>query len=142
MSNKIKFSKIISTELRDNDVRGSILSIINMNVSNVSVIECNKGSIRSNHYHYKDWHYMYVLSGCINYFFCDLKLKNIEYLKVMKNQIIFTPSMEIHCTHFPVKTTLVVCSKNKRDQTNYEKDTKRVNFINDSNLEYYLKKYS
>jgi hypothetical protein len=142
MSDILKKSKIIDSELRDKDVRGSILSIINTNISNVSIIECNKDSIRSNHYHLSDWHYMYVLSGRINYFFSDINMKNINYLKVMTNQIIFTPSMEIHCTHFPVHTSLIVCSKKKRDQKNYEKDTRRVDFIDKNNLNYYLAKFS
>ena len=142
MSDAIKKSKIINSELRDKDVRGSILSITNTKLCNVSIIECNKNSIRSNHYHLSDWHYMFVLSGRINYFFADIKIKNINYLKVLKDQIIFTPPMEIHCTHFPVNTKLIVCSKKMRDQNNYEKDTRRVKFIDKNNLNYYLKKLS
>jgi len=142
MSDAFKKSKIINSELRDKDSRGSILSIVNTNLCNVSIIECNKNSIRSNHYHLSDWHYMFVLSGRINYFFTDIKIKKIHYLNVLKDQIIFTPPMEIHCTHFPVNTKLIVCSKKKRDQKNYEKDTRRVEFININNLNYYLKKLS
>ena len=51
---------------------------------------------------------------------------------------IFTPPKEINATHFPIKTTLIVCSRNKRNQSNYEKDTVRVDFINRKNLKKFL----
>ena len=134
-------SKIINKILRSEDNRGEILSIVDNNISNVSIIECNPGSIRSNHYHLTDWHFMYVLEGKIDYFFCDLDGNNINYLKVEKKDNIFTPAKEIHATYFPVATTLIVSSKNPRDKETYEKDTVRVDFINEQNIEKMLKKY-
>ena len=141
MSDKIKKSKLIKGNLRSKDTRGKIFSILNISSKNVSIIDCNKGSIRSNHYHYTDWHYMYILFGRINYFFMPVNKKNIHYIRVKKNDIIFTPPLEIHATHFPVKTRLIVCSKNKRDKKTYENDTKRVDFIDENNINYYLKNY-
>ena len=41
--------------------------------------------------------------------------------------------MEIHATHFPVNTELLVVSKNKRNKTIYERYC-RVNFINKENI--------
>ena len=136
-----KKSKLIKAILRDKDKRGSIISVVNEKSSNVSIITCSKNSIRSNHYHLKDWHYIYVLKGRINYFFTDLKRKKICYKIVNTNDIIFTPSMEIHATHFPVNTELLVVSKNKRNKTIYEKDTVRVDFISDSNIEDLLRTF-
>lgn len=133
-----KNSKLINSILRNKDKRGSIVSIVNEKCSNVSIITCNKGSIRSNHYHLKDWHYIYVLKGMINYFYCDLKQTKIKYLKVNTFETIFTPAKEIHATHFPVNTELLVVSKNKRNKTIYEKDTLRVEFINKKNISIYL----
>ena len=43
------------------DTRGGIFSIVNEPCNNVSIIETIAGSIRSNHYHKKDWHYMLIL---------------------------------------------------------------------------------
>ena len=45
------------------DDRGSIQSLVNFPMKNISLISSKKGSVRSNHYHLTDWHYMYVLSG-------------------------------------------------------------------------------
>ena len=48
-------SKLFKNEIRDEDKRGEILSIVDYNISNVSIITCNEGTIRSNHYHKKDF---------------------------------------------------------------------------------------
>ena len=50
MSNFFKNSLIIKNIQRNFDKRGQILSIVNTPVSNVSIITCNKNTIRSNHY--------------------------------------------------------------------------------------------
>ena len=62
-------SKLFKNESRNKDERGEIKSIVDAKISNVSIITCNANSIRSNHYHKKDFHFMYVLKGKINYFF-------------------------------------------------------------------------
>ena len=50
---------------------------------------CKPGSVRANHYHLKDWHYMYVLEGKMDYFFFENNLvKFVIFLE--KDQIIFT----------------------------------------------------
>ncbi len=136
-----KKSLIIENISRNSDSRGEILSIVDDHVSNVSIITCNAGSIRSNHYHLKDYHYMYVLEGEMNYFFKEIDTDKVNYFKILKNQNIFTPPMEIHATHFPVMTTLIVTSRNPRDKETYEKDTVRVDFINHDNVVDFLKKY-
>ncbi|MDC1260946.1 hypothetical protein N8014_05165, partial [Pseudomonadota bacterium] len=126
---------------RDNDIRGSIISIVDDVVQNVSLITCNAGSIRSNHYHKKDFHYMYVLEGEIDYFYKELNNDVVHYFKVKKNDIIFTPKNEIHATFFPLKTKLIVSSMLPRDQETYENDTVRVEFINNDNLQFMINKH-
>tara|TARA_A100001011_G_scaffold395683_1_gene491419 strand:+ start:2761 stop:3198 length:438 start_codon:yes stop_codon:yes gene_type:complete len=136
---KKKRSFLVKTQLRDKDVRGSILSICDIPCKNVSIINCNKNTIRSNHYHKKDYHIMYVVKGEIDYFFKTINGNKINYLKVKKNDLIFTPPMEIHATYFPKSTTLIVSSKNPRDKATYEKDTVRVEFLNKKNIYKFLK---
>ena len=46
-------SKLIQKELRNTDNRGEIISIIDAEIFNVSIITCENKSIRSNHYHKK-----------------------------------------------------------------------------------------
>jgi oxalate decarboxylase/phosphoglucose isomerase-like protein (cupin superfamily) len=126
---------------RDADARGGILSIVDEPVMNVSIITCNPGSIRSNHYHRQDFHFMYVLEGEIDYFYKRRDTDEVGYIKVREGDNIFTPDNEIHATYFPVKTRLIVSSKLPRDQESYERDTVRVEFVTDKNLQQMLSKY-
>jgi len=120
-------SKKIKNIIRSKDPRGSILSIVDEQVKNVSIITCLPKTIRSNHSHKKDWHYMYVLEGIMEYFFV---IKNKTYfMKIKKGENVFTPPRELHATYFPVKTVLLVSSKNPRDKKTYEKDTIREELI-------------
>ena len=135
-------STLIPNIQRDSDARGGILSIVDEQVQNVSIITCNAGAIRSNHYHLIDWHFMYVVEGAIDYFFKDVNGEEVTYLRVSKGDNIFTPPMEIHATYFPVDTTLIVSSKLPRDQETYEADTVRVPFVTADNLEAMLAQYA
>ena len=126
---------------RDNDERGQILSIVDFPVKNVSIIESKAKTFRSNHYHHIDFHFMYLLEGEIDYFFKSLGSNQINYLKIKEKETIFTPANEIHSCYFPVFTSMVVSSGFPRDKETYEKDTERVDFINNSNIDEMLKKY-
>lgn len=127
---------------RSNDPRGEILSIVDEAVMNVSIITCNAGAIRSNHYHLRDFHFMYVLEGEIDYFYKEIDTNETKYIKVRVGDNIFTPDNEIHATHFPVKTRLIVTSKLPRDQDSYERDTVRVRFVTNENLQEMLARYA
>jgi oxalate decarboxylase/phosphoglucose isomerase-like protein (cupin superfamily) len=127
---------------RDADERGEILSIVDEPVQNVSIITCNSGAIRSNHFHHRDFHFMYVLEGEIDYFYKDVDTGEIKYLKVRQGDNIFTPDNELHATYFPVKTRLIVSSKFPRDQETYEKDTVREPLITKDNLDEMLAKHA
>ncbi len=127
-----KISKKTKNIIRSSDKRGSIVSIVDEKVNNISIITCLPKTIRSNHLHKSDWHYMYVLEGIMEYFF--LSKKKVNYIKLKKGEIIFSPPKELHATYFPVKTQLLVASKNKRDKKTYENDTIRDKLIDLSNL--------
>tara|TARA_B100001248_G_scaffold261491_1_gene252867 strand:- start:1647 stop:2078 length:432 start_codon:yes stop_codon:yes gene_type:complete len=137
-----KKSELILNIQRSVDARGSILSIVDNKVLNVSIIESEKNTIRSNHYHVKDYHFMYVLEGEIDYFFKSLHSDEVNYLKILKGETIFTPNKEIHATYFAQKTKLIVSSGLPRDQKTYENDTRRVEFLNDKNLDIFFKNYA
>jgi cupin superfamily acireductone dioxygenase involved in methionine salvage len=125
-------SKKVKKLIISKDKRGEFISLINHNLKNLSIITSFPKSIRSNHLHKRGWHYMYILSGIMVYFF--KKKKKIFYLKLKKGDLIFTPPKELHATYFPVKTVFVVASKNKREKKTYEKDTVRKKFIDFKNL--------
>ena len=137
-----KESKLIKNNIRDNDVRGEILSIVDFKVSNVSIISCNENSIRSNHYHIKDFHFMYVLEGKMEYFYKSLINDEIRHFSVSPGDNVFTPNKEIHATYFPIYTKLIVSSGFPRDQKTYEEDTVRVKFLDHQNISEMTKKYA
>ena len=120
-------SKKINNITRSKDPRGSILSIVDEKVKNVSIITCLPKTIRSNHSHKKDWHYMYVLEGVMEYFF--VSENKTFFMKIKKGDNVFTPPKELHATYFPIKTILLVSSKNSRDKKTYEQDTIREKLI-------------
>jgi len=131
-----------NAEVRGDDSRGKIISMCDANISNVSFINSAANTIRSNHYHYKDSHYMYVISGELDYFYSDLKdIQEFNYLKIREGECIYTPPMEYHVTYFPKDTSLIVCSVFARDQQTYESDTVKDNLINLDNIQDYLKKF-
>ena len=137
-----EISTLFKSIERDKDKRGSILSIVDTQVRNVSIITCNANVLRSNHYHKKDFHFMYVLHGEIDYFFKNIDSKIITYFKVSEGDIIFTPANEIHATFFPIETKLIVSSFLPRDQKTYEEDTVRVDFINNKNINSMIEKHA
>lgn len=130
-----KESQIVNYTDVHKDLRGGIYSIVNEECKNVSIVESKPGSIRSNHYHKKDWHYMLVLEGFLEYFYFSNEERKVKYINVKKNQIIFTPNLEIHATFFPQYCKLLVVSGYLRDSATYEADTVRVEFINHDNLQ-------
>ena len=127
-------SVIIPFEQSKEDDRGYIKSIINQPCTNTSIIMCNPGSVRANHYHLRDWHYMYILEGSMDYFFFDNVLNKVNYMYLNKDQIVYTPPREVHATYFSEQTKLIVISYLARDEISYEADTRRVDFINLQNM--------
>ena len=80
-------SQLITNIQRDSDPRGQILSIVEHPIKNVSIIESHPNTHRSNHYHYKDFHFMYVLDGEIDYFYKSLDSDDVSYLKVKEGRL-------------------------------------------------------
>ena len=125
------------------DDRGYIQSLVNFPMKNLSLIFSNSGSLRSNHMHKEDWHYMYVLSGSFDYYFRPSETsEELQCVRVKAGEMIFTPPMEDHACIFTEDTYLVVASRNPRDQETYERDTVRVEFVNEKNISELLKTYS
>ena len=122
--------KFFKAKLIHKDKRGDFKNIINDNFKNLSIIFSKKGTIRSNHYHLKDSHCIYIISGKMIYYYKKLN-KNSRIFKktLVKGDIVYTPSLEVHATVFSEDTTIVVASKNPRSKKFYEKDTKSFMLI-------------
>ena len=116
------------------DLRGSIQPLVDSIMKSAVMIHSKAGSLRANHYHKTDWHYCYVISGKIKYYYKELNSdKTPELLIVEKGNMVFTPPLVEHCMKFPEDTLFLTLSRNPRDQETYELDVIRTNLIDPSN---------
>lgn len=120
----------VEMEASHADERGSIQCLVNFPVKNISLITSKKGTLRSNHYHKTDWHYMYMLSGKAEYYFRATGTRvSLKKIILEKGDLVFTPPMEDHTTVFLEDSVLLAMSRLPRDQDSYESDVVRVELI-------------
>lgn len=121
---------LVSLEAPHVDDRGAIQPLVEMMMKSAVLIDSKKGALRANHYHKTDWHYCYVLKGCIEYYHRPTGSgRPPEKLLVKKGQMVFTPPMVDHAMKFPEDTVFLTLSRNPRDQTSYEADVVRINLV-------------
>ena len=121
---------LVDLDAAHSDNRGTIQSLVNFPMKNISLISSKKGVVRSNHYHITDWHYMYVLSGSFDYYYRPTGSDDeLQRVRVKVGELIFTPPMEDHATVFLDDCDLLAISRNPRDQEAYEEDVRRVILI-------------
>jgi oxalate decarboxylase/phosphoglucose isomerase-like protein (cupin superfamily) len=102
--------------------------------SGVEIVQSKKWSLRSNHYHKTDWHYMYVLDGEVVYFWRKARLNGeapppLQFRKFGKGEMMFTPPLVEHATLFTEETRLLVVSRYVRDSASHEADLVRVKLL-------------
>ena len=126
MKKKIKLQFRVGKTFKDK--RGWLKKILDGNFSSCIEIYSKKGSVRANHYHKKDTHFIYVINGEILYFYKDRKRRAKTRLKLMKkNDLFFTPAMQEHMAYFTKNTHFLAFSTRKRTKFDYEKDLIKVN---------------
>ena len=129
MEKKFKFKFKVGKTFKDK--RGWLKKILDGNFSSCIEIYSKKGSVRANHYHKKDKHFIYIIDGEILYFYRDRKKKAKTRITLMKkNDLFFTPAMQEHMAYFTKNTHFLAFSTRKRTQFDYEKDLVRVNMQN------------
>lgn len=124
----MKLIKKIKPEFIDR--RGGITKLLDdgkTNIKSILLITSKKGSVRSNHYHKKDAHHIYMISGEMEYYEKPVRgNKKTQKIIVKKGDIIYTPPMAIHTTRFLKDSVFMAFSIKSRNQKAYEKDTVRV----------------
>lgn len=114
------------------DARGGIQPLVDIPMQSAVLIETHKGAIRANHYHKTDWHFCYVVKGCIEYHHrATGSTGKPDRLLVHAGSMVFTPPMVDHLMQFPEDTTFLCLSRNPRDQASYEADVVRINLMQD-----------
>ena len=124
---------IIENNNKIEDDRGFIQSISDLDMKSASVIYTKKNQWRANHYHKKDWHFIYMTKGSFEYYFRKTNSnEDIKKKVVSAGQLLFTGNMIDHAMFYTEETEMLVVSKNPRDQETYEEDTVRIDFMDDS----------
>ena len=112
------------------DSMGHIQPLVNFPMKNLSMIFSHKNSIRSNHCHFTDWHYMYTIYGSFDYYYRPHGSDEEPKLeKFSKGEMVFTPPNEDHACIFTEDTLLVVARRNPRDQETSESDVVRIELV-------------
>jgi len=108
-----------------NDDRGSIKNLADGRLGDVAIISSQKSSIRANHVHENDWHFSYLISGQMRYFWKDSN-KQVQSLIVKAGEMVYTPPKIPHKMQFLEDSVFIAISELSRSQNNYEADTKKM----------------
>lgn len=97
----------------------------------VLYITSKKGSVRANHYHKKDAHFVYCLSGKFRYSEKNMKKKNskVESVILKPGDLVLSKPGIAHAMEFLEDTVFLAFTTEKRNQDLYEEDIKRVKIV-------------
>ncbi len=86
------------------DDRGLIQSLVSLDepkIQSAVIIESKKGSVRANHYHKEDWHYCYLITGSIDYYYRDVDdTIKPTVIRIKPGEVFYTPAMLEHAMYF------------------------------------------
>ena len=121
---------LVKLERPHKDARGYIQPLVDVPMKSALMIASRKGTVRANHYHKKDWHYCYVVSGEIDYFERPVgSRRKPRKTTVKQGQLFFTRPMVEHAMVFTKDTVFLTLSRQPRDPTSYEDDLIRVELV-------------
>lgn len=126
--------KIIHTKAKHIDERGGITRILDedtLTFRGVLRITSKKGSVRSNHYHKHDSHYIYVESGRCEYSEKPAGKPKAKVATVIleSGDLVLSKPGIIHAVKFLEDSVLYAFTTEKRTQGKYESDTTRVTIV-------------
>jgi dTDP-4-dehydrorhamnose 3,5-epimerase-like enzyme len=117
------------------DARGNIQTLVEGGVHSVQVITSKAHTVRANHWHREDSHYLYMVEGVMEYYYRAVgESGEPNCVIVNKGQLIFTPPMLEHATYFLEDSVFLNITGKPRDQGSYENDTVRVELFNPDKL--------
>lgn len=119
------------------DDRGDIIKLLDdgkTNIKSILMITSKKGAVRANHYHKEDAHYVYMVSGKMEYVEAPLvdgqpDFSKEERAELVTGDMIYSPQMICHAMRFLEDTVWVVMALKSRSQADYEQDTVRVKLV-------------
>ena len=115
------------------DDRGLIQSLVSLDepkIQSAVIIESKKGSVRANHYHKEDWHYCYLITGSIDYYYRDVDdTSKPTVIRIKPGEVFYTPAMLEHAMYFNEDSVFLTLGGDTRSPEAYEADLVRVNLI-------------
>jgi dTDP-4-dehydrorhamnose 3,5-epimerase-like enzyme len=118
---------IVSMPMPCEDDRGVIQTLVDGGIQCIQVITSKANTVRANHYHKTDSHYMYVVKGVMKYFHRPAEDKSApEWLLVKAGQMVYTPPLVEHAVEFLEDSEFLNITGKPRDQGSYEDDLVRV----------------
>jgi len=112
------------------DARGKIQNLVLSPITSTAIITSKAGTVRSNHYHNANWHYLYIVSGSMEYYERDVDVsgENIKPIIVKAGEMVFTGPMKVHKTIFLEDTIMMSFGTGTKDHEHHEEDLVRVEF--------------
>lgn len=112
------------------DDRGKIQTLVQAAITSVQVITSKAGTVRANHWHRADSHYMYIVSGVMNYYHRAVGSQEAPASFVLPaGSLVFTPSNIEHAAEFPEDCMFLNITTGPRDQETYENDIVRIELV-------------
>jgi quercetin dioxygenase-like cupin family protein len=106
------------------DERGEITNVFEGGLGHVALVTSKKGSVRANHYHKKDYQYMYLISGAYETHSVDTRdTAKRQVLKVKPGDIVGTPPFIAHAQKFTEDSVFLALTTREREEGKYESDT-------------------
>lgn len=112
------------------DIRGKIQNLVLSPITSTAIITSKAGSVRSNHYHNENWHYLYIVSGSMEYYERDVDAsgENVKPTIVKSGEMVFTAPHKVHKTVFLENTVMMSFGAGTKDHEHHEEDLVRVEF--------------
>jgi oxalate decarboxylase/phosphoglucose isomerase-like protein (cupin superfamily) len=127
----IKLIKNIKPDFTDE--RGEIIKLLDdgkTTIKSVLLINSKKGAVRANHYHKEDAHYVYMVSGSMEYTEQSIDGRGEKETVVVKaGDLVYTPQMIAHAMHFLEESSFLAMALKSRHHEAYEADTVRIKII-------------
>ena len=122
--------KNIQLEKPFTDDRGVIQNILNSPINAVALITSKAGSVRSNHWHKENDHYLYIVSGSVEYYERDLNEDGNKIKPVIfkAGEMFYTPPLKVHKVVFLTDTVMLSLGKNIKTHEAHEEDLVREEF--------------
>lgn len=108
------------------DERGKIIDVTDMEFHGLQIIHSKKGSVRSNHYHKRGGHLLYLISGKMKYEERGVDSEVISVKIIHAGESIFTGPNLVHKSTFMEDSTMVCCPTLRRTEGGYLEDLVRV----------------